>query len=80
MNDCYYSNCDLYKNNEHCMDSIEFCEYSLREHDKQIRADAIEECIEAIEDTKCLFDNTTKWTMGQKNHLQNVLRKLKEQK
>lgn len=43
MNDCYYSNCDLYKNNEHCMDSIEFCEYSLREHDKQIRANAIDE-------------------------------------
>ena len=49
MNDCYYSNCDLYKNNEHCMDSIEFCEYSLREHDKQIRAEVIDEFVKAIE-------------------------------
>lgn len=45
----------------------------------EIKTDAVEECIQAIEDTKCLFDNTTKWTMGQKDHLQNVLRKLKEQ-
>lgn len=35
-------NCDKYKNNEHCIDDIGYCEYQLAEHDKKIRADAIE--------------------------------------
>ena len=50
------------------------------EHDKQIRADAIEECIQAIEDSKSLFDNSTHWTISEKDKLQNRLRRLKEQK
>lgn len=41
---------------------------------------AIEECIKAIEDSKSLFDNNTKWTMAEKSKLQNKLRELKEQK
>lgn len=48
------------------------------EHDRQIINQTIDKCIQAIESTKCLFDNTTRWTMGEKTHLQNVLRQLKE--
>lgn len=33
-------NCEKYKNNEHCIDNIEYCEYQLAEHDKKIRTDA----------------------------------------
>ena len=47
---------------------------------EQGRTDAIEECIKAIEDSKSLFDNSTKWTMAEKSKLQNKLRELKEQK
>lgn len=52
----------------------------LDEHDKQMREDAIEECIQDIEDSKSLFDNSTHWTMSEKGKLQNRLRRLKEQK
>lgn len=44
------------------------------------KTDAIDECIKAIEDSKSLFDNTTKWTMAEKDKLQNRLRQLKEKK
>jgi len=53
---------------------------TLADHDKQIRADVIDECIQAIEDTKRLFDNSTKWIMGEKTRIQNRLKELKENK
>ena len=44
----------------------------------KIRKNTIDECIKAIEDSKSLFDNSTKWTMAEKDKLQNILEQLKE--
>lgn len=49
----------------------------LKELIEQIREDAIEECIKEIENSKNLFDNSARWTMGEKDKLQNALKKLK---
>lgn len=63
------------------LEQCDKCDYfiSVEEAYKQGRADGIDECIQAIEDTKSLFDNSTKWTMGEKSKIQNRLRQLKEQ-
>lgn len=90
MSECYYSNCDLYKNNEHCMDSIEFCEYSLREHDAKVRADALGEyatMLMSVFSHSCDFYRTVDGINIEAIEKQNIddvilkcLEKVKEQK
>lgn len=69
-------NCEKYKNNEHCIDNIEFCEYQLAEHDKQIRADAFDEVSKSIK-TNWLFRGAD--GKPYREEIDKIVEELKEQ-
>ena len=52
----------------------EVAEKLLEDFKEEVRVDTIDECIKSIEDSKSLFDNSTHWTISEKDKLQNRLR------